>query len=58
MHLPNNLWGVTPGVRERTHDISSNENRTSLKINAYHGVIFTTISARSDLLASKQGFFK
>jgi hypothetical protein len=38
--------------------ISSNENRTSLQTMAYHGVIFTLVSARSDLLTSKQGLFK
>jgi hypothetical protein len=38
--------------------ISLKENRTSLQTIAYHGVMFTSISALSDLLASKQGFFK
>jgi hypothetical protein len=43
---------------DKKGDISSNKNRTSLQTMAYHGVIFTSISAKSDLLASKQGFFK
>jgi hypothetical protein len=38
--------------------ISSKENITSLQIIVEHGVMFTSSSAISDLLASKQGFFK